>query len=190
MIISSIIMDKRSQLLSYISNCTLWNENIATEEGRCLNNYINLHEVFSMPSALSVCIELLYFKVKEYNPDVICGLVTGACPLVTGLELYSYNNRLKKIRGVYIRKEKKGYGVSSELTSLIDQSEKVVIVDDVTGMGNAANKCIDILQRNKIYPKAFISIIDREEGAENKIKSNNIDFKSIFKLKDLEKPSI
>ena len=190
MIISSIIMNKKRQLLSYISNCTLWNENIVTEEGRCLDNYINVHDVFSMPGALSLCIELLYSEVKEYNPDVICGLVTGACPLVTGLELYSYSNNFKNIRGVYIRKEKKGYGVSSELTSIINQGERVVIVDDVTGTGNAAKKCIDILQANKIYPKAFISIIDREEGAENEIKSYNIDFKSIFKLKDLERPII
>jgi len=92
--------------------------------------------------------------------------------------------RLKKPL-VYIRKETKGHGTQKLIEGKVEKNSEILIVDDVaTTGGNIFDGYEKLKDENYFVNYAFV-IVDREEGAYNKLKDYGIELISLFKLKDI-----
>lgn len=84
----------------------------------------------------------------------------------------------------YVRVERKGYGtdklVEGEVTG-----RKVLVVDDVATTGGSLERASAEIVRSGGKVVGALVIVDREEGASEKLRSLGIDFISVFKISDI-----
>ena len=86
-----------------------------------------------------------------------------------------------------IRKAKKTYGTSKQIEGELLENDDVVIVEDVTTTGGSLLKAINVIEDNGgNIVKAFV-IVDREEGAQETFKENNIEFTPLLTISEFKK---
>lgn len=148
---------------------------VKTKDGRIVKNYINGHSFLCDPNILLYFIEIIYNDIMNKDINIVCGVISGACPLVTGVSLYS-KLRGQNILGMYLRQEKKKYGYQDVLTTKCHHGSRVIIVDDVTTKGNTALYAINAMQEKGCSVIDYITLIDRNMGAEERIKTMNVNY--------------
>lgn len=176
---------EKDELLGIIQNSIIVGQT-KTRDGRIIDNYINGHYIFSNPRGLDLCTRLFWEIISEFNIKAICGIVTGACPLVTSLSYYSYKNSVP-LAGVYIRKEKNTYGFESFLSVKIQPGTKVVLIDDVATKGRCAETAIEALRDEKVDVVSFISLIDRNLGVRETMRRIGVEYRYLFTMEDIMK---
>ena len=78
------------------------------------------------------------------------------------------------------RKRKKDYGVGEDLIGEIKPGERICVVEDVTTTGSSVISVIERVAERGGEVKEVIVVVDREEGAEKRIKSLNVEFKPLL----------
>jgi orotate phosphoribosyltransferase len=118
------------------------------------------------------------------KPDAIGGLSIGADPLVTAATVVSaIENR--PLPGFLVRKEAKKHGRQRQIEGLENlQGRKVVIVDEVCTTGGSTQEAIDAAEREGSRVVAVISLVDREEGGSDALRTK-YNYRSIFTAREL-----
>ena len=114
----------------------------------------------------------------------------GKFTLSSGRESDYYVDMKKAISKkpmLMIRKAKKTYGTSKQIEGELLENDDVVIVEDVTTTGGSLLKAINVIEDNGgNIVKAFV-IVDREEGAQETFKENNIEFTPLLTISEFKK---
>ena len=111
------------------------------------------------------------------NVDFIAGMELGAVPLAVALSLET------GIPYSMIRKSARGHGTGSRIEGL--SVGKAVLVDDVATTGGSNVESIKSLVEEGVDVLQVMVVVDREEGAEEKIIPFNLDYRSLIKISDL-----
>lgn len=153
------------------------------KDGKKSRMYINGKKILSDSRGLYLSSKIILNELYNNNIEGICGEVSGACPLI-GSVLTLSQIEGKPLRGFYIRKREDQIRnkIINEIN--IPDNMRVSILDDVSSSGMTALRCKKIIDQN--YGKAimFMSIIDRDRSAKEKIIGNGMIFKSIFSIND------
>ncbi|ABP96105.1 orotate phosphoribosyltransferase [Metallosphaera sedula] len=151
--------------------------NFVLTSGKTSPYYIDLRRFPSYPEFRQVVDEAIK-KVEKVDFDFIMGVATGGVPLASFLAC-----RMGIPMG-YVRVERKGYGtdklVEGEVTG-----RKVLVVDDVATTGGSLERASAEIVRSGGKVVGALVIVDREEGASEKLRSLGIDFISVFKISDI-----
>jgi orotate phosphoribosyltransferase len=92
----------------------------------------------------------------------------------------------ENLRFFYVRKQKKGRGTNQLIEgSKIQKGDKIAIIEDVTTSGGSALKAVEIVESLGAKVVKILSVVDREEGAEQNLSDKKIDLDCIFKKSDL-----
>ncbi len=131
-----------------------------------------------------LCGKIFYEFLKPYEIDAVGGYSIGADPIVSSIAVISFieNN---PVPAFIIRKEKKEYGTGKAIEGNFESGMKVALFDDVVTSGGSIIKGINTVKENGGDIKVIMSVIDREEGGEEKIKQAGYKLISIFKKSDL-----
>jgi orotate phosphoribosyltransferase len=86
---------------------------------------------------------------------------------------------------VYVRKETKGYGASKIIEGNLKPGAKVVLIDDVATTGKSISHAIEIIRSNGGIVEEVLAIVDRLEGAEQRLKLINVKLRSIATIEEL-----
>ena len=158
--------------------------------GRNSRWFFDTKPVMMHPEASHLLGELLNLRMDEMGADFVGGLELGAVPL-TAIAVATADEKSPR-RGFMIRKEPKGRGGRKtnnppgiEGSSLSDGGN-IVIVEDVTTTGGSAIKAVDRIHNDtdcKVI--GVISIVDREEGAEEAFATAGIHFESLMNRSDV-----
>lgn len=118
------------------------------------------------------------------EPDAIGGLSMGADPVVSAAIVVSaVENR--PVPGFLVRKEAKKHGRQKQIEGIENLSgKKVVIVDDVCTTGGSTQEAIDAVERAGAEVVAVISLVDREEGGSEMLRSK-YNYRSVFTAREL-----
>ncbi|MHA1595305.1 MAG: orotate phosphoribosyltransferase [Candidatus Baldrarchaeia archaeon] len=146
--------------------------------------YIDLRVLPSFPEYFSrICdayVMLIKSTFKE-NYDKIAGIPTMGLVIAT---LVSY--KLKKPL-IYVRKEAKDYGMRKQVEGILNEGEKVIIVDDlITTGGNILNAAKSIKKEGGIVVGAVV-LLDREQGGRRILEKEGIPLYSILTISELLK---
>lgn len=109
--------------------------------------------------------EMFLYRVNQEigNFDFqICGLETGAVPLVVGLPLVA-SLRDIKINAFSVRKEQKEYGLRNWLEGS-PTNQKFLIVDDIANSTSSMRKCMDIAKNQGLEFSGFAFSILRKKN--------------------------
>jgi len=146
--------------------------------GKESDYYIDMKKAITEPNILKTIADLMNQAIAKDNIDKIAGPALGAVPIAAAVSLQS------NIPLLMIRKEKKDYGTSKLIEGELNKGDNVIVVEDVTTTGGSLIKAIKAIQENGgIVKKAFV-VVDREEGAVNEFKKENIIFEPLISVNE------
>ncbi|AHC51813.1 orotate phosphoribosyltransferase [Sulfolobus acidocaldarius SUSAZ] len=152
--------------------------NFMLTSGKVSPYYLDLRKLPNHPDIFSFVVSSAVDIVKGINFDMILGVVTGGVPFASFIAC-----RLNKPMG-YIRAEKKGHGTERLLEADVD-GKKVIVVDDVATTGGSILKAVEEVRKAGGKVEHALVIVDREEGAFEKLESVGIRLLSVYKVSEI-----
>ena len=111
------------------------------------------------------------------NVDFIAGMELGAVPLAVALSLET------GIPYSMIRKSGRKHGTGSRIEGV--SVGKAVLVDDVATTGGSNIESVKALVDEGVDVSMVMVVVDREEGAQEKIAPFGINYKALIRISDL-----
>lgn len=141
--------------------------------------YIDLRRLYSYPKlAKRVALEIIerFNVIREV--DAIVGVATAGIPLATYIAVLSEKPL------AYIRSERKAHGMESLVEGDV-VGRKTAIVDDVATTGGSIERAWNALTSAGSKPIAAIVIVDREQGAREKLSRLGLKFFSLITAREM-----
>jgi orotate phosphoribosyltransferase len=86
---------------------------------------------------------------------------------------------------IYVRKEPKAYGTNKMIEGFLEQGSKVIIIDDVATTGTSVSSAVEILRANGGIVEDVVALVDRHEGAEDKLKKMGVKLSAVTGINDI-----
>ena len=143
--------------------------------------YIDIKRASTDPKVLKLIAEGMAAKLKELGlkVDRIAGIVLGSVPLAAALSLET------GIPYVMVRKEKKDHGTGKLIEGVLNQGEKVLVVEDVITSAGSSVKGIATLRAEGAVVDDVFSVIDREAGGSDALAEIGVRLSPLVKASDL-----
>ena len=143
--------------------------------------YIDLRVLPSFPGYFRLGINALKDKVAEKIGQFDTFASVPSSGLVFGSALaYEMNKPF-----IYVRKESKAYGTNKMIEGFLEQGSKVIIVDDVATTGTSVSSAVEILRANGGVVEDVVALVDRHEGAEDKLKKMGVKLSAVTGINDI-----
>jgi orotate phosphoribosyltransferase len=144
--------------------------------------YINSKKAIFNSEAVWLLGELLWELTKDLNIQAIGGLEVGAIPMATAA-VQRYHQEGRALEGFFVRKQAKGHGSQDRIEGLVQPGFRVAMIDDVFTQGNSVLQAITEVERVGAQVVAAICIVDRLEGAREKL-APRYDYRPILTIRD------
>lgn len=158
--------------------------------GRTSTVYFNLKPTMLDPEGARLIGAMMAAQAAALGADHVGGLEMGAVPLVTATAAMSAVAG-NPVRALFVRKEAKGHGTRSLIEGLAEGEDvagrHVGVVEDVTTTGGSALKAIAVLRDAGAQVMHVITIVDREEGAEDAFAGQGIKLHALFRKSEFAK---
>lgn len=145
--------------------------------------YIDLRILPSFPQYFKPAIEAyedaIESKIGLDKFDYLCSVPTSGLVYASSLS-YKLHKPF-----VYVRKEAKGYGTSKTIEGYLRSGAEVVVIDDVATTGNSIIDAVEAIRSNGGLVTNAVVLIDRLEGASDKLKQHNVKLVSVAKISDI-----
>ena len=184
---SESVKPKRVRLKEIIDKKSFSNDKEVTlSSGRKSFMYFNMKSTM-LDNEASYLIAKEILSLLPAETDFVGGLEMGAVPIVSALCPVSHLEN-RHIQAFFVRKKPKDHGAKKLIEGLVEgqtlEGKNVVVVDDVTTTGNSVVSTFDTLRRLGANISMVVSIVDRQEGACDLFKKENINFVSLFTASD------
>ena len=177
--------DRRSRLREIISDKSLIKgREMRLASGRLTDIYFDLKPTMLDQEASNLLADEILDVVRAIDFDSIGGLAIGAVPLIQSVIVKSYGKI--KIRAFFVRSELKEHGTKELIEANFQEGDRVVILDDVTTTGGSVLKAIDAVRSRGANVLSVITIVDRQEGAEDKLARSGIRLIPLFNKQDFQ----
>ena len=150
--------------------------NFTLTSGKKSSYYVNMKLASTNPEILKL-ISVEFSKLIPSGTNFIAGMELGAVPLAVALSLET------GLPYTMIRKGEREHGTGSRLEG--PSSGKAILVDDVATTGGSNVESLDVHMDEGIEVTKIIVVVDREEGAAEKLENYNIPFESLISASEL-----
>jgi orotate phosphoribosyltransferase len=147
--------------------------------GAVSDYYIDIKKASTNPEILKKIAKQMAEYTEGY--EIIAGMELGAIPLVVALSLEI------NIPYVILRKEKREHGTNKQIEGVEINNKRVLLIEDVTTSGGSVVKAIQIIRENNGIVDEVIVIVDRESGAEEKLRNVDVSFIPLISVSDILK---
>lgn len=141
--------------------------------------YIDLRPLISAPALLKLLADLLWEEVRSLSFARICGVPYTALPMATALSL------ARDLPMLFCRKEVKNYGTKKRVEGHFDKGERCLLIEDVVTSGSSVVETADALRAEGLVVEDVAVVIDREQGAKERLHSEGLRLHSLFSLEGL-----
>ena len=152
--------------------------------GRKSDYYLDLRRVPSFPKVFEAVIEAyrkVILQVGRENFELISGIPT------TGL-LYAPVLAYKlKVPMIYVRNERKEYGLGKLVEGIYREGDRVLLIDDVATTGQNIMDSAEKLRSSGCLVEHALVLIDRQEGAAEMLAKKGIKLYSILSASYLKR---
>ena len=150
--------------------------NFTLTSGKKSKFYVDMKLASTEPEILG-CIAKEFARNMPHDIDFIAGMELGAVPLAVALSLET------GIPYSMIRKSDRKHGTGSRIEG--PNNGNAVLVDDVATTGGSNIESIKALVDEGVEVTMVMVVVDREEGAAEKIVPLNINYKSLIQISQL-----
>lgn len=177
------INDRRSRLCEIIRDRSLITDRrIRLASGCTTSTYFDLKRTMLDPEAGNLLAEEVLDLLRESSIDCVGGLAVGAVPLIQAVALRSYGQR--PLRAFFVRSEIKDHGTRRSIEGNFEDGDRCVILDDVTTTGGSVLRAIEAVRERGATVPTVITVIDREEGAREKLRGDGVSLIALFTKAD------
>ncbi len=146
--------------------------------GRRSRYYLDKYRFETRPELLAELARRLACHVDE-GTDRIAGAELGAVPLATAVALETGRPF------VIVRNRRKGYGTGRAIEGELRAGERVLLVEDIATSGGQALEAVQTLRDAGAEVAAVVVVIDRLEGARERIESAGLRYEALLTRRDL-----
>lgn len=144
--------------------------------GKKSNYYVNVKRASSDPNILREMATEISGHIGE---EKLAGMALGAVPLLVATALATGNSY------VIVRKDKKEHGTMDMIEGSVREGDEFTVIEDVATSGASALRVVEVLRAKGAETRRVITVVDREEGAEELLRQNGLEMISLFKAKEL-----
>ena len=177
-------MDERSELKDIIIKRSIQKGDFTLVSGRKSTYYINGKMTTLNSRGLYLSARLLLDSLSGIDYDAFAGPVIGADPIIGALLALSAERGEEK-EGLLVRKESKGHGTKRQVEGNLTEGMRVLILEDVVTTGGSLLKAADAVVAEGGEVVGIRVLVDREEGASEKISEAGYQFSSLFRVSEL-----
>jgi len=139
--------------------------------------YIDVKSAITNPELLQAIATTI---AQTYEFDMVAGVAVGGVPLATAVALVA-----KKPYAI-IRLTEKSHGKKDVIIGSVN-GKRVLLVEDVTTSGGSALYGILALQNAGATADRVVTVVDREEGAGEMLKSHRVELLPLVKVSEILK---
>jgi orotate phosphoribosyltransferase len=158
--------------------------------GKMSTFYFNMKPTMLDSEGAHLIADLILDQIDGVAADLIGGLEMGAVPIAASVTAVAHT-RGRKLPAFFVRKQAKEHGTQSLIEGLARNEtmagKRVVIVEDVTTTGGSAIKAAEAIRASGATIVRVITIVDRQDGADDAFKAAGMDFKPLLTLSDFRK---
>jgi|SRR5580658_1888233 orotate phosphoribosyltransferase len=153
--------------------------------GTVSDYYLDMKPTTFDPEGASLLADVIYAMLADdLDVDTIGGLELGAVPIIAAVCAKSWGTE-HPISGFVVRKERKGHGTDKKIDGNFQANSTVVLIDDVTTRGGSVMQAVEAVREQGAKVKRIIAIVDRGEGAAERLSQAGISFAPIFTTEDV-----
>lgn len=145
--------------------------------------YINSKKAIFNAEAIWLLGDVLWDLTKDLNIQAIGGLEVGAIPMAAAAAL-RYHEEGRQLEAFFVRKQAKTHGSQERLEGVVRPGFRVAVIDDVFTQGTSVMQAITEVERVGAEVVAVSCIVDRLEGAWDKLASR-YRYLPIYTIRDL-----
>lgn len=187
---SQPLPQSRARLFEIIRDRSFGYGEIKLASGRTSNFYFNLKPTMLDAEGAALLAELTLDALAAERIDYVGGLEMGAVPIAGAIAQLSFIKGTP-ISAFFVRKKPKEHGAKLTVEGLTKTEslvgKRVVIVEDVTTTGGSAVKAVEVVREAGGEIAFVLTIVDREEGAEDTFKEAGLDFRSLYRAAEFLK---
>ena len=174
----------RERLRSMVSSCVHRGE-VTLSSGRTTDFYFDGRLVTLDPEGLKLLSGLALEIIGE-RCDAVGGPTSGADPMVAGIGLEALAAG-RKLHTFFVRKEKKDHGMQKGIEGPeLPDGARVAIVDDTATTGGSLIRAAEaVREQTSAVPTLALVLVDREEGAREKVEQAGMEFVPLFVRSEL-----
>ena len=179
-----VLFAKKERLLQIIKEKSLLKGRFKLASGLMSNYYLDMKLTTFHPEGASLTAEIVLEEVSKHKGvDAIGGLELGAVPVIATVCARSWPDH--PINGFIVRKEKKGHGTDKKIDGNFSAHSNVILLDDVTTKGGSVMQAVQAVRAQGAKVVKIITIVDRLEGATERLEKEGIGLIPIFTTRDL-----
>ena len=178
----------RSELFRLIKSQAYAQGKFKLSSGKISDYYIDCRKVTLSSKGVYLSALLILDIIKNKKIDAVGGPTIGADPIVGAVCVLSLIKNNRPIKAFLVRKSAKSHGFKRQIEGpKLKKGSSVVVVDDVATTGGSLIDTISCLRNKGIKVKSVITLVDRNEGAREKLKKAKCSFISIFNIEEFKK---
>lgn len=179
-------LDKeRNHLLQLIREKALFCQWIKLTSGRKSSYYIDGKQITLSGEGVYLVAKIVLDLIKDDNIKAIGGPTVGADPILGAIVCLSHLNRYP-LQAFIVRKESKKHGMQRYIEGPpLEKDTEVAIIDDVVTTGGSVLKAAEAAVEFGCRVVRVIALVDRLEGARERLEKNGFRLTSLFTRDDL-----
>src|SRR5262249_48590118 len=174
--------DSRARLLELFKARAVSFGRFKLASGKESTYYINSKKVLFNSEAVWLLGDVLWEMTKDLNIQAIGGLEVGAIPMATAA-VQRYHMEGRVLEGFFVRKEMKSHGSQDRIEGALPPGMRAAVIDDVFTQGTSVLQAITEVERLGVEVAAAICIVDRLEGARERLAAR-YEYRPIFTIRD------
>lgn len=176
--------DARERLLELMKTKALSRGHFILASGKESTFYLDGRMVSLDPEGAYLTGKLMLEAMKAYDVQAVGGLTMGADPVASAVSVVSFVEGTP-IPAFLVRKEAKGHGKQKQVEGPLPAGARVAIVEDTTTSGGSALQAIAAVEALGYTVTVVLSMVDRQEGAEEMLRAKGYPFVPLFTIRDL-----
>ncbi|HJT76645.1 MAG TPA: orotate phosphoribosyltransferase [Gemmataceae bacterium] len=148
--------------------------------------YINSKKAFFNSEVVALLGDALWDLTRDLDIQAMGGLEVGAIPMAVAAA-YRYQQEGRPLEGFFVRKQTKAHGSQERVEGVLRPGFRVAVVDDVFTQGTSVLQAIEQVERAGAEVAAAICIVDRLEGARERL-TPRYRYLPIFTIRDFGVP--
>jgi len=177
--------EMREKLRKIIKDNSILHGKFILSSGKETNYYIDARLSTLHPEGLYLIGRILLGEIyKNSEINVVGGPTMGADPIVGSILSLSHQIG-NPLRGFIVRKGEKDHGTGKLIEGNLSSGDNVAIVEDVATTGASIIRAMEAAVKAGASIRKVLVIVDRKEGAAEKIRDMGHEFFSIFEIKEL-----
>lgn len=138
--------------------------------------YVDKYLFETDPTCLRLIAQAFADRITEPK---LAGVALGAVPLVATTALET------GLPYVIVRKAAKEYGTGNRIEGRLEPNDEVVVLEDIATTGQSALEAVEALRDAGATVNRVLVVVDREEGAHERLSNHHIDLDSLVRASEL-----